>query len=323
MKAWGKGPRFALGLVAVTAALCIAAGCVPKGGANRDSSLPAASRIVSVNRTVLDEAVPKATAFPDWNGQSAMTAPGGVLPETAPGMPFPSELSWLPPKESASVREHMLKLSREPRASGIFTRRTRSLLPVVVEILAQRDLPLELAFLPVVESRFEPRALSPAGAAGVWQLMPRTARRFGLVVTSHEDERFDVRKATIAASSYLATLHRRFRDWPLAVAAYNCGEGALTRALERTGATTLAELMEACRRGGAHSGLLARETLDFVPKFVGAVWAMTAVSMAADGTFFMDYFPDGTVFFQDHRHWPGLGQRAAEGDSGRRVAMIP
>ena len=194
---------------------------------------------------------------------------------------------------------------------------------MVVEVLAQRDLPLELAFLPVVESRFEPQALSTAGAAGIWQLMPHTARRFGLVVTRHEDERFDVRKATAAATSYLASLHRRFQDWPLAVAAYNCGEGALIRALERTGTTTLAELMEACSRNGGHSGLLAKETLDFVPKFVGAVWAMTATPSPAEGIVFREFFPEGTVFFQDHRHWPGLGQRAAGGDSGRRVAMIP
>ena len=323
MTATDRGLTFALRFLVVAAALCIAVGCARKGRPYRDGAFPVASRVVSVTRTVLDVAVPEAVASSSRKGPYAMTQPGDMLPESAPFMPFPSDLSWLPRKELASVREYMLELSREPQTSGVFTRRARWLLPVVVEILAQRELPLELAFLPVVESRFEPQALSPAGAAGVWQLMPRTARRFGLVVTGYEDERFDVRKATAAAASYLTSLHGRFRDWPLAVAAYNCGEGALIRALERTGATTLAELMEACRRNGPHSGLLAKETLDFVPKFVGAVWAMTARPLPADGIVFREFFPDGTVFFQDHRHWPVAGQSAAEFDSGRHVAMIP
>jgi membrane-bound lytic murein transglycosylase D len=237
--------------------------------------------------------------------------------------PFYPDMSWLPPKESASVRKYMLALSREPQTSGVFTRRAKALLPVVIQALAERGLPLELAFLPVVESRFEPQALSTAGAAGIWQLMPHTARRFGLVVTRHEDERFDVRKATAAAASYLASLHRRFQDWPLAVAAYNCGEGALIRALERTGATTLTELMEACSRNGGHAGLLAKETLDFVPKFVGAVWAMTTMRATEDGALFRECFPVGTVFFRDPRHWPGVGMSPAGRAAARRVAMVP
>lgn len=323
MKAGGRARKYVLRLLVLAAALCIAGGCVRKARSRLDGVRPASSKIVSVNRTVLDVPVPEAFASSSGHGQNGMTHPGDMLLESAPDMPFSSGLSWLPRKESASVREYSLELSKEPQASGIFTRRARSLLPVVVEILVQRELPLELAFLPVVESRFEPQALSPAGAAGVWQLMPCTARRFGLVVSRSMDERFDVRKATAAAASYLASLHRRFQNWPLAVAAYNCGEGALIRALERTGATTLAELMEACRRGGAHSGLLSRETLDFVPKFIGAVWAMTAAPMASDSGVFRKFFPDGTVFFRDHGHWPGAGQSAVGGDSGRRVAMVP
>lgn len=142
---------------------------------------------------------------------------------------------------------------------------------MILETFRKYDLPPELALLPVVESRFESRAVSVAGAAGLWQLMPDTAQRFGLKVSGSEDERFDTRKSTAAAAAYLAELFRLFGNWPLALAAYNCGEGAMARAMERTGTATLSELTAACRVTGKTSRHLSSETLDYVPKFAGAV----------------------------------------------------
>lgn len=182
---------------------------------------------------------------------------------------------WLPRGEVGTMRTFMRSLGLAGEARPATLKRIRRSLPMIREILADHGLPVELALLPMVESGFRPWAVSPAGAAGLWQLMPETAQRFGLRVTEIEDERFDTRSATRAAVAYLVELHRIFRDWPLALAAYNCGEGALARAMERTGAGTLSELTAACREGRDHFGLLTRETLDYVPRFVGAVKALS------------------------------------------------
>ena len=147
----------------------------------------------------------------------------------------------------------------------------------LLAVLEQFELPPVLSLLPAVESVFEPQAVSPAGAAGLWQLMPATARRFGLRVGEGTDERFDVRKSTAAAAAYLRNLHGSFGNWPLALAAYNCGESALSRAMKLTGAKTLPDLIQACRRRDDEPALLPRETLGYVPKFVAAVLALARV----------------------------------------------
>ena len=107
----------------------------------------------------------------------------------------------------------------------------------------QRGMPAEIALLPAIESGFRPRSGSQRAAAGLWQLMPATARRFGLRVDDGLDQRLDVGHATRAALDYLEYLHGRFGNWPLALAAYNAGEGRVVRALhavgERPGATTV------------------------------------------------------------------------------------
>jgi soluble lytic murein transglycosylase-like protein len=174
------------------------------------------------------------------------------------------------------MRSYLYSLTRSRRDVAIrVLEKAENYLPVILESLHARGLPAELACLPMVESAFEPKALSPAGAAGLWQLMPETARRFGLTVNSETDERFDLRKSTAAAAAYLAALHALFKDWPLALAAYNCGEGAMRRALSETNSLTLPELARACRLMGGSGSPLARETLRFVPQFAAAVQIMT------------------------------------------------
>ena len=115
--------------------------------------------------------------------------------------------------------------------------RVARLRPLLDPILSQAGIPTELAAIVVVESGGDPAALSPKGARGLWQLMPDTARRYGLTVNAETDERLDVVKSTRAAAAYLHDLYAQFDNWELALAAYNAGEQTVQQALARTGGT--------------------------------------------------------------------------------------
>lgn len=117
-----------------------------------------------------------------------------------------------------------------PKLAG---RKSSPWLPKVAAILHEQGLPTDLVGVAAVESRFDPRALSPKGALGMWQLMPGTAKKYGLVVDGGRDERLDPLKSTLAAALYLKKLYGQFRDWPLALAAYNAGEERVQRSLDR------------------------------------------------------------------------------------------
>jgi membrane-bound lytic murein transglycosylase D len=123
-------------------------------------------------------------------------------------------------------------------------------------IFQQAGVPPELVWLAEVESSFNPEATSPAGAVGLYQLMPATARSLGLSTTL-PDERRQPAKAARAAATYLGKLHKRFGDWRLALAAYNVGEGRIRRTLDQKKATTFDAISE----------FLPAETQMYVPKF--------------------------------------------------------
>ncbi|MDD2769462.1 MAG: transglycosylase SLT domain-containing protein [Methylococcus sp.] len=113
-------------------------------------------------------------------------------------------------------------------------RRAEPFLYTIVRQLEKQKMPGELALLPIVESAFQPHAVSSAKAAGIWQFIPETGRRYGLKRSRSYDGRRDVYASTRAAIKYLKKLHRDFDgDWLLAVAAYNCGEGAVAKAIRR------------------------------------------------------------------------------------------
>ena len=131
--------------------------------------------------------------------------------------------------------------------------------PLIDKALAAEKLPKGLAYLPVIESAYLPTLTSRAGAYGIWQFMPATAREYGLRVDWWVDERADPERSTVAAAKYLKDLHRMFNDWALALAAYNCGPGRVRRTLREAGATTFWELLE--------QGLLPKETRGYVPTF--------------------------------------------------------
>jgi len=136
-------------------------------------------------------------------------------------------------------------------------------LPQLRQLVVDAGLPPGLALLPAVESGFWPEARGKFGELGLWQLRPATARRFGLVVDEVRDDRADPTKATRAAARYLGYLHRRYRDWPLALAAYNAGEGRIDRALARQPHATFWEL--------SANGHLPRKNRDYVPRFLALV----------------------------------------------------
>lgn len=130
-------------------------------------------------------------------------------------------------------------------------------------ILIEERLPTELLAVALIESGFNPQALSPKGALGIWQLMPATASRYGLKVRAFEDQRTHPELSTRAAARYLRDLHNQFGDWELALAAYNCGEARIQRIIDRTGIRTFAEMSE--RR------LLPLETRQYVPAVISVL----------------------------------------------------
>ena len=132
------------------------------------------------------------------------------------------------------------------------------------EIFIEENVPTELVAVALVESAWHNTAVSPVGAAGIWQFMPATAERFGLVLGEGVDERYDFEKATRAAAQYLRWLADRYDgDWELAVGAYNCGEGAMDRAIESAGGARDFWLL-------ARTGRLPEETTNYVPAVLAA-----------------------------------------------------
>jgi membrane-bound lytic murein transglycosylase D len=146
-------------------------------------------------------------------------------------------------------------------------KRSETHLPNVRESLARNGLPQDLAMLPFAESGYNVNAYSWAGAGGMWQFMPYTARKYGLTVDWWVDERRDPRLATEAAAKYLAFLNDMFGDWYLALAAYNAGEGKISRALELTNADDFLDLVSQNDRLGRRAKLKP-ETQNYVPKFI-------------------------------------------------------
>lgn len=137
--------------------------------------------------------------------------------------------------------------------------------PIFEEALEAYGLPLELKYLPVIESALNPKATSHAGAAGLWQFMVATGKQYGLEVNSLVDERRDPIKSSFAAARYLKDLYNIFGDWSLVIAAYNCGPENINKAIHRAGGE--ADYWKIYP-------YLPRETRGYVPAFIAANYVM-------------------------------------------------
>ncbi|AQG82204.1 lytic transglycosylase [Spirosoma montaniterrae] len=153
---------------------------------------------------------------------------------------------------------------RKASSTKLMLERMPLFFPLYEKMLAQHGMPDELKFLSIVESALNPRAISRAGAGGLWQFMPGTGRDFRLYQDDYIDERMDPVKATDAACRYLRDLYTIFGDWELAMAAYNCGPGAVKRAMRRSGGDTFYTIYDA----------LPKETRGYVPQFVAFTYLM-------------------------------------------------
>jgi len=178
-----------------------------------------------------------------------------VRPRPVPGPaplppPAPRRRPVYPPQKKWEA-----KLKTRPKPA-----RADGMVPELKTIFEREGVPGEWVWIAEVESSFNPSARSPAGAAGLFQFMPATARRFGLK-TSPQDERLDPRKSAAAAARYLGVLHRRFDSWPLALAAYNAGEGRVGGLLKKHGAGDFDGIAEK----------LPLETRLYVPKVLATV----------------------------------------------------
>jgi len=136
--------------------------------------------------------------------------------------------------------------------------------PIFENILDAYGVPNELKYLVVIESAFNPKAVSKAGATGLWQFMYATGRTYDLRINSIVDDRRDVVKSTIAAAKYLKDLYSIYHDWSLVLAAYNCGPGNVNKAIKRSGKNDFWDIYS----------YLPKETRGYVPAFIAATYVM-------------------------------------------------
>jgi membrane-bound lytic murein transglycosylase D len=197
------------------------------------------------------------------------TDPGGGSgsdPETARirGL-FPGDVDARELRRASGAK--VLRAQRglhERFAAGL--RIARKYWPAMERIFRREGLPVELVYLPLVESSFNVRAESKVGAVGIWQFMPATARHFGLRVTPRVDERRDPIASTRAAARYLRVLHQHLKSWPLAISAYNHGPGGIVRAMHSAGSTDIGDIVR--RHHSARFGFASR---NFYAEFLAAL----------------------------------------------------
>ena len=209
-----------------------------------------------------------------WSAQKFLHFPDECTPSeddpTFPDSVYAARLAQLPtiipmPYNSV-VRSYIDAYTRRNRRQvSYFLAAANFYIPIFEEALDMFGLPIELKYLPIVESALNPTAVSRVGATGLWQFMITTGQQYGLVCNSLLDERRDPIKSSYAAARYLRDLYHIFGDWALALAAYNCGPQNVNKAIRRAGGA---------RDYWAIYPYLPRETRGYVPAFVAANYVM-------------------------------------------------
>ena len=208
-------------------------------------------------------------------------SPPAAIPDAFddPDVPMPDPDLWqrvrkgflLDPLESPLVTENEEWYSNRPDYIRRFVDRGSRYLHHIVEEVEKRNMPTEIALLPVVESAFNPHAYSRSKASGLWQFIPSTGKNYGLAQDYYTDNRRDIVAATHAALNYLQRLYDMFGSWELALAAYNCGEGCVGRAIA------------ANQRKGLPTDYLSlrlpTETMNYVPKLIAVKNIILAPAM--------------------------------------------
>jgi membrane-bound lytic murein transglycosylase D len=221
--------------------------------------------------SVMSFVPPITGSFPVLNSPSALS-PRLSAHSSKPTSPLPEE------KNSGSeivsdYSSNELAVGAVKKSIALFTERMREkfavwlsrsgrYLEMMKEILKEKDVPEDIVFLSLIESGFSPNAYSPARAAGYWQFIASTARRYGLEINWWKDERKDPVKSTVAAANYLKDLYEIFGSWNLAMAAYNAGEGKILKALKKAKADDYWSLLKTNQIKG--------ETKNYVPRFIAA-----------------------------------------------------
>ena len=242
------------------------------------SALPQTQGIadwLSARLDYLDVAAEAVRAIPGPVAPSKPVVPSKPKPTTPVAKPSTPAPTSAPPTKSRaelareryaeSTQTWIRKLQNRPAPS-----RAAALLPTVKAAFRANGVPEALVWQAEAESSFNPAAQSPVGARGLFQFMSATAKEYGLSLEP-DDERLDPAKSAAAAARYLTVLHRRFGDWSLALAAYNCGPARLSKALAKTGAKTFADVQAS----------LPAETRLYVPKIDALLQVREHTSLAA------------------------------------------
>ena len=173
--------------------------------------------------------------------------------------------SCVPLVYNSVVRNHIIYyIDRIGDRVGVMLGISKYYFPIFENILDAYGVPSDLKYLVVIESAFNPKAISRAGASGLWQFMYATGKTYGLRENSIVDDRRDPIKSTIAAARYLKDLYSIYQDWSLVLAAYNCGPGNVNKAIKRSGKNNFWKIYS----------YLPKETRNYVPAFIAATYAM-------------------------------------------------
>lgn len=216
------------------------------------------SYYIKSNEKLLNERFPSSAFMP--TSTTGSSTPDEVYRQRLNNIPSAVKLVY-----NSQVRNHIVYyLDRMNRSVGLMLGLSKYYFPIFEDILDSYGVPSELKYLVVIESAFRPKAVSKAGATGLWQFMYATGRTYDLRVNSIVDDRCDPIKSTIAAAKFLKNLYGIYGDWSLVLAAYNCGPGNVNKAMKRSGKNDFWEIYD----------FLPKETRNYVPAYIAATYVM-------------------------------------------------